>query len=52
MGKNKIKSFAVWVRRSLIAAVSEKVNRIKHKPFLFRDGLCLFGKGDNFKVNN
>jgi len=44
MDKNKIKSCAVWARRSLIAAVSEKVNRNKHKPLLFRNGLCLFGK--------
>ncbi len=28
MDKNKIKSFAIWARRSLIAAVSEKANRI------------------------
>ena len=28
MDKNKIKSFAIWARRNLIAAVSEKANRI------------------------
>ena len=28
MDKNKIKSFAIWARRSLIAQVSEKANRI------------------------
>ncbi|EDT73862.1 BREX-1 system adenine-specific DNA-methyltransferase PglX [Clostridium butyricum] len=28
MDKNKVKSFAIWARRSLIAAVSEKANRI------------------------
>ena len=28
MDKNKIKSFAIWARRNLISAVSEKANRI------------------------
>lgn len=28
MDKNKIKSFAIWARRNLIAAISEKANRI------------------------
>ncbi len=28
MDKNKIKSFAIWARRSLISAVSERANRI------------------------
>ena len=28
MDKNKIKSFAIWARRSLIAQVREKANRI------------------------
>lgn len=57
MDKNKIKSFAVWARRSLIASVSDKANRIGiyedriDKAIEVQGGFKLEGKEDIFPIS-
>ncbi|MEG2016976.1 MAG: SAM-dependent methyltransferase, partial [Clostridium sp.] len=57
MDKNKIKSFAVWARRNLIAAVSEKANRIGihedriEKAIAVQGGFKLEGKEEVFHLS-
>lgn len=48
MDKNKIKSFAIWARRNLISAVSEKANRIGIYEDEIRQATLVQG---GFKVN-
>ncbi|NFO13001.1 BREX-1 system adenine-specific DNA-methyltransferase PglX [Clostridium botulinum] len=58
MDKNKIKSFAIWARRSLIAAVREKANRIGiyenkiEKAIAVQGGFKLEGKDEIFPLSN
>ncbi|NFI95402.1 BREX-1 system adenine-specific DNA-methyltransferase PglX [Clostridium botulinum] len=58
MDKNKIKSFAIWARRSLIAAVSEKANRIGvyedkiEEAIVVQGGFKLEGKDEIFSLSN
>lgn len=57
MDKNKIKSFAIWARRNLIAAVSEKANRIGiyenkiEKAIAIQGGFKLEGKDEIFPLS-
>lgn len=57
MDKNKIKSFAIWARRNLIAAVSEKANRIGiwenkiEEAILVQGGFKLEGKDEIFPLS-
>lgn len=57
MDKNKIKSFAVWARRNLISAVSERANRIGisenniEKATGVQGGFKLEGKDEIFKLS-
>ncbi|NFG40379.1 BREX-1 system adenine-specific DNA-methyltransferase PglX [Clostridium botulinum] len=57
MDKNKIKSFAIWARRSLIAAVSEKANRIGiseskiEEATAVQGGFKLEGKDEIFSLS-
>lgn len=57
MDKNKIKSFAVWARRNLISAVSERANRIgvTEKKILdavaVQGGFKLEGNDEIFKLS-
>ena len=48
MDKNKIKSFAIWARRNLISAVSEKANRIGIYEDEIREAIPVQG---GFKVD-
>ena len=48
MDKNKIKSFAIWARRNLISAVSEKANRIAIYEDEIREAIPVQG---GFKVD-
>ncbi len=48
MDKNKIKSFAIWARKNLISAVSEKANRIGIYEDEIRQATLVQG---GFKVN-
>lgn len=56
MDKNKIKAFAVWARRSLIAQVSDKANRIGiyeekiEKAIAVQGGFRLEGKEEIFPL--
>mgnify|MGYP001060140300 CR=1 FL=1 len=56
MDKNKIKSFAVWARRSLIVQVSDKANRIGiyedkiEKAIAVQGGFTLEGKEEIFPL--
>ncbi|WP_252235877.1 BREX-1 system adenine-specific DNA-methyltransferase PglX [Clostridium sp. ZS1] len=58
MDKNKIKSFAIWARRSLIAQVSEKANRIGiyedkiEEAIAIQGGFKLEGKDEIFSLSN
>lgn len=57
MDKNKIKSFAIWARRNLIAAVSEKANRIGiaensiEEAIVVQGGFQLKGKEEIFPLS-
>ncbi|WP_286910865.1 BREX-1 system adenine-specific DNA-methyltransferase PglX [Clostridium sp. UBA1652] len=57
MDKNKIKSFAIWARRNLIAAVSEKANRIGisenkiEEATAVQGGFILEGKDEIFQLS-
>lgn len=57
MDKNKIKLFAIWARRSLIAQVSEKANRIGIyedrivEAIEVQGGFKLEGKDDIFSLS-
>ena len=57
MDKNKIKSFAIWARRNLISAVSERANRIgvTEKKILYavavQGGFKLEGNDEIFKLS-
>jgi hypothetical protein len=57
MDKNKIKSFAIWARRNLISAVSERANRIGVLEKKIEDavavqgGFKLEGKDEIFKLS-
>lgn len=57
MDKNKIKSFAVWARRNLISAVSERANRIGvtenniEKAVAVQGGFKLEGNDEIFKLS-
>ncbi len=57
MDKNKIKSFAIWARRNLISAVSERANRIGVtedkilNAVAVQGGFKLEGKDEIFKLS-
>ena len=57
MDKNKIKSFAIWARRNLISAVSERANRIGvtenkiEEAVAVQGGFKLVGNDEIFKLS-
>jgi hypothetical protein len=57
MDKNKIKSFAIWARRNLISAVTERANRIGvteskiEEAVAVQGGFKLEGNDEIFKVS-